>query len=550
MTTGAEPQAAESVGSRMHHAVSLLLLIAFWALTSCGGAQSSGDRGDPLAIVKPTQEDHVAVAVPARGRARILRGPNALERKHGPRYDIWPRPFIEALRAVIAAEADWDKARDAIDREIDREGTRLTLELVEDGRVVRTLTLPVRLENLAPRALEPPPLDVRLAPTPAGLEVTFVTGGAPWFAANGCDTPWSWTWTLDRDALPPDAERVVRRVVGAWRDRTAELYARVAVAEDATVRAAVPFGVLARLAELGIPCFDLDLQGGPRGRVHLGGVELALHWLARHRTENGLWAAEAEPGAQASVRATGLALCALVGAGYTSFRGRHPHAQVIGRALESLTGEQAAEPGTHAIVAALLTKLHAATGAERLHAPTARALATLPDRWHEEASPIATGFAALALSARGEISPPVAAAFEGDLLHACRRLARSREDRELAAGAAGCVLLGDDPEAAPWRASFQSLLGRLAAAEHPDAIAVFFATIAAMRVPSDLSPPWLTQRARAASRGQAAGPIFCTGGAWDPVPGSGLGRVETTALRALESELVYRYRHAFGAPSR
>ena len=29
---------------------------------------------------------------------------------------------------------------------------------VEDGRVVRTLELPVRLENLAPRALEPPPL--------------------------------------------------------------------------------------------------------------------------------------------------------------------------------------------------------------------------------------------------------------------------------------------------------------------------------------------------------------------------------------------------------
>ena len=443
----------------MRSAAGLVSLAWIALLVACGGGHPADLPVDPREVAKPAEEDHVVVGVPAEGQVVVRRGPSTQGHDIG-----FPRPRIEALRAGNAAEADWAVARSAIDREIDREGTRLTLEVVE-----------------------------------------------------------------------------------AWREQGDALYARVAVEGDVPVRAGVVVGVLARLAALGVPCFDLDLTGGRgAGGPVLGGVERALHWFAQHRTEDGLWARDPASGTLPSVRATSLALAAFVGAGY-SFRGRHPFAQFVAQALEGLEDGPESEPGTYAIVAAVLTHFHATTEAESLYAPTARALAALPDRWRREAgSPLATGFAAIALASRRESSPSVDVAFRGELLDACRRLAESRDDLELAVGVAGCVLLGDDPRGAPWRAPFQALLERLAEAEAADPVTRLFATIAAFRVGSDTSPSWSTRRARAGIRGQITGPIFCGGGAWDPV----LGRVETTALRALELEIVYRYDHAFGVPGR
>jgi len=89
-------------------------------------------------------------------------------------------------------------------------------------------------------------------------------------------------------------------------------------------------------------------------------VEAALTWLARHQSPDGGWSAagfgrwcdgeevvEADrPGGWGSpahdVGATGLALCAFLGAGYTN-RGRHPHAKTVSRGLRHLKNVQDAE---------------------------------------------------------------------------------------------------------------------------------------------------------------------------------------------------------------
>lgn len=102
-----------------------------------------------------------------------------------------------------------------------------------------------------------------------------------------------------------------------------------------------------------------DLGTGGGGRRSASTAEEALKWLAAHQSPDGSWDAdgfdawcEGKPNAgerpdglatnPSDVEATGIALAAFLGAGYTN-RGRHPFAKVVSKGLRWLKNQQDAE---------------------------------------------------------------------------------------------------------------------------------------------------------------------------------------------------------------
>jgi hypothetical protein len=131
-------------------------------------------------------------------------------------------------------------------------------------------------------------------------------------------------------------------------------------------------------------------------------VEAALRWLAAHQSPDGRWEAagwnrwcDQKPhettvgdgdlgGATADVGVSGLALCAFLGAGYTS-RGSHPFAKVVARGLRYLRNIQDPEgcfgPRTgqsyvycHATAALAMVEAYAMTESPVFKGPAQRAL--------------------------------------------------------------------------------------------------------------------------------------------------------------------------------
>lgn len=129
---------------------------------------------------------------------------------------------------------------------------------------------------------------------------------------------------------------------------------------------------------------------------------------------------------------------------------------------------------------------------------------------------------------------------------ACRALAGSRDDLDLAVRAVACALLGDDVRHATWGASVRALIQRVKSDADPDPYLVLFVGIAAYRLGGEPWRAWSKGHSPVVLRTQRAGSIVCHGGSWDPSPNRHRGRVEVTVLRALLLEIHYRYDSVLG----
>jgi hypothetical protein len=326
--------------------------------------------------------------------------------------------------------------------------------------------------------------------------------------------------------------------------------------------------VLEAFLGVGVTTLDLGLRRPGDNRRYRGVVETGLRWLAAHQTSEGDWRGDAWPqwcdrepmptseagdgDPRFDVGATGLALSAFLGAGFTH-RGRHPFAKTVTLGLRDLKRRQAAdgtyaEPGTpyrarsQALAALALGRAVELTESELWKGAAARARAALPDVWRNEpADAIATGYAVLAAGAMED------RAFREDLHAACRTLARAQSDREVAVGIAGCLLLGDDTRDAWDARPEEAILGILRS--RPGTLGPrgeFFVAIAARRLQGETYKEWSATKKAGKRRKERSGHPCCLGGSWDvpemcDLPG---GRIEATALQTMILEIYYRYDQA------
>lgn len=545
----------------------LLLACVLVVLPGCGGG-TAVDAEAMLRITPPDDPDDVAIAIGPGGSVEVLRGLTEKDRAAGRRYPsrhVAPASADE-IRAVADEREGWHSLQRALDRAVGTGTSDVALTLLEAGGGHRTLRFVLRCWAAQERAAHQR-FHVTISVVEGKRRLAVDLPGGAWLRTHGCqrEEAWSSPWA----GGPPPAAFVdlLYRVLAVVDHEPSALDVRVEVdggTDETPCTIADVASVLEAFLGVGVTTLDLGL-GTVHGSRKPGVVETGLRWLAAHQTSEGDWHGDAWPqwcdrermptsevgdgDPRFDVGATGLALTAFLGAGYTH-RGRHPFAKTVTLGLRDLKHRQAAdgtyaEPGTpyrarnQALAALALGRAVELTESPVWKGAAARAGAALPDVWRDEpADAVATGYAVLAAGTTED------RAFREDLHAACRTLARGQSDLEVAIGIAGCLLLGDDPRDARREEAILGILrsrvGTLGLHE------AFFVAIAAWRLRGETFKEWSATKRPEQRRKERSGHPCCLGGSWDVPEGCDLpgGRIEATALPTMTLEIYYRYDRA------
>ncbi len=531
--------------------------------------------------------DEVAILLDAEGTLTTEHGRSPEERAQGGGVRRTSNS-VRVVRVAAAAKAPWRQLKKAIERFAQGRRTEIRLELIggDETRLDVRFTAGVRPS----RELEGPLVLVyRFRYDEGRLVLDVVPRGKAWVLALGCGGYAGGSWPWNPDGPPSPALGLFDLALGLEHEG-APLVVGVEVAaqeEAPEVSTGDVATLLAALVEGGARHIDLELR--PRGgrRVY-GSVDRGLAFLAAHASPSGAWGPDAwrhacdgetmrlpvevdGSGDEAfEVGATGVALAAFLGAGYTN-RGRHPHAEKVHRAATHLKTCQRADgsfgpPGqrwrgrNHALATLALTQLVRLTEHPHFLSPAAAAQGAMEEVWRAVVGDdLATGYAVLALEAergfhadrsrRGEERTWTIEgrdAFIQDLLGACRDLTAQSSPRSRAIGCCGMMLLGGEPEQRTVALVLRRLLEDMDEALLLDPVIAAFGTLAAFRVKGETWRVWSERFRETVPPAQREGEACCLGGAWTSeveLPGS---VIESTALYLLASEIYYRYDKVVG----
>ncbi len=346
----------------------LLLACVLVVLAGCGGG-TAVDAEAMLRITPPDDPDDVAIAIGPGGSVEVLRGLTEKDRAAGRRYPsrhVAPASADE-IRAVADEREGWHSLQRALDRAVGTGTSDVALTLLEAGGGHRTLRFVLRCWAAQERAAHQR-FHVTISVVEGKRRLAVDLPGGAWLRTHGCqrEEAWSSPWA----GGPPPAAFVdlLYRVLAVVDHEPSALDVRVEVdggTDETPCTIADVASVLEAFLGVGVTTLDLGL-GTVHGSRKPGVVETGLRWLAAHQTSEGDWHGDAWPqwcdrermptsevgdgDPRFDVGATGLALTAFLGAGYTH-RGRHPFAKTVTLGLRDLKHRQAAdgtyaEPGT------------------------------------------------------------------------------------------------------------------------------------------------------------------------------------------------------------
>jgi tetratricopeptide (TPR) repeat protein len=320
----------------------------------------------------------------------------------------------------------------------------------------------------------------------------------------------------------------------------------------------------------------------------------STRWLTHHQMADGRWSGESvveacrkdgtpkceDKGRTGSeLRATGLALVALLGAGYSHLSKENYDTKTLGETVQKAQqwmiaqqkvgggfGDPASERflEDHAIATLMMSEAYGMTASEPLKAPAQKAVDFLvasrtPGKgWALKAGkgapdPVATGWALFALrSAKlSELKFPAEAMDQGLewLIGAALQAPPARRDVGAAFAVAAATFLGKKLDAD----LLQAQLKVLPEAGERDALLTFLSAVSLRLADNgarwqswrDQATSTLSQMARFDDEGNA-----CPAGSWDPLGAADgpRGRVVTTALNLLTLEVCYGFKNVFCTP--
>jgi hypothetical protein len=309
-----------------------------------------------------------------------------------------------------------------------------------------------------------------------------------------------------------------------------------------------------------------------------------LRWLKDHQSPDGRWDADGfdaqcklnkcgGPGdPDGDIDATGLALLAFLGAGETHQSGAYR--ETVKNGLRLLRDAQDAEgcvgartsPGflrRHAIATLVFTEAYGMTGSRILREPAQKAVAFIVQTkatWlAKDADPTTVGWIAMALKsaamAQIDVDPQAlaeAAAWFDSITDATGHVGGAEKTETLTAvGVVVRILAGHVPNGDPAVVRGADLLRKAlprwdtVAGPSNSAVHDFFASIAMFQLGNGYGGHWTAWNdamKRATMDQQRMEKDRDERGSWDPVGiDAATGRVAVTALRALETEVYYRY---------